>query len=107
MDLSQYSLPELRQMQTDAAILIKQREKEQITELQDKIAALIDESGLSRVEVLTPLLTRPRKARAPSSVRYQNPANKGQVWLGRGKRPQWLQDLLAQGHSPESLQVAD
>ncbi len=40
---------------------------------------------------------KPRKAGATGQT-YRNPTNPEQTWGGRGKRPRWLNDLLAKGH---------
>ena len=47
-----------------------------------------------------------RKAKAvksPAVVRYKD--DKGNSWVGRGKRPQWLRDALAAGKKLEEFSV--
>jgi DNA-binding protein H-NS len=39
--------------------------------------------------------------------KYQNPNNAAQTWSGKGKQPKWVEDVLAQGHSLESLSTDD
>lgn len=36
---------------------------------------------------------------------YRNPANQFERWHGRGKRPRWLNDWIAQGKDIEELRV--
>jgi len=38
--------------------------------------------------------------------KYQNPNNAAQTWSGKGKQPKWVEEVLAQGHTLESL-IAD
>ena len=40
-------------------------------------------------------------AKAPAVVRYKD--DKGNTWVGRGKRPQWLRDALAAGRKIEEF----
>ena len=40
-------------------------------------------------------------AKAPAVVRYKD--DKGNTWVGRGKRPQWLRDALAAGKKLEEF----
>ncbi|HEY8153486.1 MAG TPA: H-NS histone family protein [Myxococcota bacterium] len=39
--------------------------------------------------------------------KYQNPDNAAQTWSGKGKRPKWVEEVLAQGHTLESLSTDD
>ncbi|MBK9359726.1 MAG: H-NS histone family protein [Rubrivivax sp.] len=41
---------------------------------------------------------------AQAAVAFRNEA--GQTWGGRGKRPQWLRDALAAGHTLDEFRVA-
>jgi DNA-binding protein H-NS len=45
-----------------------------------------------------------RAAGRPTTVAYSNGA--GGTWAGRGKRPQWLRDALAAGHTLDEFKVA-
>jgi len=48
--------------------------------------------------------TRIVEADAP---KYQNPNNAAQTWSGKGKQPRWVEEVLAQGHTLESLCTDD
>jgi DNA-binding protein H-NS len=39
--------------------------------------------------------------------KYQNPSNAAQTWSGKGKRPHWVEEVLAQGYTLESLCTDD
>jgi DNA-binding protein H-NS len=48
----------------------------------------------------------PRKPRGASGpAKYRDPES-GQTWVGRGKRPTWLVNALAQGRTLQSYEVA-
>jgi DNA-binding protein H-NS len=48
--------------------------------------------------------TRIVEADAP---KYQNPNNAAQTWSGKGKQPQWVEEVLAQGKRLEDLLTDD
>lgn len=118
IDLSSISIEQLRNMQKELPSLIAQRKAEKLTELQAAVCQLIEESGLTRAEVLGPLLSaKPaRKGGGSATVagmiisipagRYRNPQNAAQEWLGRGKRPRWLAALLEEGYTLDQLRMA-
>ena len=39
--------------------------------------------------------------------KYQNPNNAAQTWSGKGKQPHWVEEVLAQGRSLDSLLTDD
>ena len=44
-----------------------------------------------------------KKDKPPSVIKYRNPAKPEQGWSGHGRRPQWVLDWLAQGKPIEDL----
>lgn len=48
--------------------------------------------------------TRSKSAKAPAAVKYRGP--NGETWSGgRGRKPQWVQQVLQQGRSLEEFAV--
>lgn len=43
---------------------------------------------------------------APSDAKYRNPDNPDQTWGGRGRRPQWVNDALANGRALADLEAS-
>lgn len=39
--------------------------------------------------------------------KYRNPENAAETWSGKGKRPAWVKEALAEGKSLESLEISD
>jgi DNA-binding protein H-NS len=39
-------------------------------------------------------------------VKFRNPSNPDETWTGRGKRPRWLQQALAEGATLQDFAVA-
>lgn len=46
---------------------------------------------------------KPRRKMSPPSVIYTHPEDASLTWTGRGRKPQWIVDLVEAGHSLESL----
>jgi DNA-binding protein H-NS len=100
LELNTLSVEELKALLPQISAELAQRRHEAVRVAQAKVLAAIEESELSRAEVLGPLLGRqPPKKREPVSQGYQNPDNPQQIWLGLGKRPGWLKRQLAAGKS--------
>ena len=45
------------------------------------------------------------RARKTGEPKYANPANPGQTWTGRGRKPGWVVDALKAGKSVDSLAI--
>lgn len=46
-----------------------------------------------------------KKIRKPAVAKYANPADATDTWTGRGRKPRWFVDALAQGKAPEDLAI--
>ena len=44
--------------------------------------------------------------RANVKPKYQNPDNPGEKWSGRGRKPKWVEEKLAQGRALSDLAVS-
>jgi len=45
------------------------------------------------------------RRRAPASVKYRDPQDPSRTWAGRGRKPKWLEQALAEGKSLEDFAV--
>lgn len=101
LELHSLSLSELKELQSKVAraiaTFVERKKKEALAEL-DEIARA---RGFSLAE-LTGAAPAPRK-RAPSAVKYANPADPSQTWSGRGRKPGWFIAAIAAGKSPEDM----
>lgn len=119
MELGTLTLTELRRLQTKVETEIKRRSDTARRDLIKRMQKMAAEQGLSLDEVLGSRSTaseksgakppRAAKAKKPakpakvSVIKYRNPANSDQGWSGRGRKPQWALDWLAQGKSLDEL----
>ena len=123
MDLSTYTLPELRRLQSKVESEIRRRSDVTRRNLIKRMQKMAADEGLSLDDLLegsTPASaeakpatkrgrrpgTKTAKAAKPAPVvKYRNPTNPDQGWSGRGRKPQWALDWIAQGKALEELAV--
>ena len=102
IDLNAMSLKELKDLRGQVARAIgsyeDRKKKEALIELEEKAR----EMGFSLAELTGAQI--PRK-RAPAGAKYANPANRAETWSGRGRKPRWFAEAIAQGRSPDDLAV--
>ena len=96
-DYNVLPLDELRTLHRELSALIAQRRHEALEQVKQQIATL----GFN-VDDLVP---RKRKDATSKPVKYRDPNAPEQTWSGRGKRPLWLQDKLAQGRLLDEFTV--
>ena len=93
-DYTQLALDDLRSLHREIGALIAQRRHEALEQVKQQIAVL----GFNIDDLV------PRKA--PGSVKYHDPDVPENTWSGRGKRPNWLQEKLAEGRSLEEFAIS-
>ena len=102
INLNSMSLKELKDLQGQVSRAIAsfedRQKKEALAELEEKAR----EMGFSLAELTGAQI--PRK-RAPAGAKYANPANRSETWSGRGRKPRWFAEAIAQGRSPDELSV--
>lgn len=105
MNLSEFTLPQLRQLQGDIAAEIKNREQSRINEARQQILALAQQAGISLPDLLGTQSVRTSKPSKPVAVKYRHPNNTVLQWTGRGRAPLWVKEWEAEHHSLTDLQV--
>lgn len=106
--LDNLSVEELEKVISDARRLIEEKREEAVARARADIERIAATTGYSLEDLLGMGKARgraPARAQKPVPEKYRNPRDPSQSWSGRGKRPRWLQDLLQQGATLESLQV--
>lgn len=107
VDLSGYSLEELNALVERAKKAITHKEHSRVQEVRSEIERLAGELNMTVEEVMgfDSRKKKGGKATGPGKVKFRNPANPGQTWTGRGKRPRWLQEAIDQGADLESFKA--
>ncbi len=124
MDLSSYTLPELRQLLTEIEAEIHHRTDSTQLTVRKKTLKQTQKTTAERSVLPDGALEAPtaqlaskatdvegnlppavKKGKPPSVIKYRNPAKPEQGWSGHGRRPQWVLDWLAQGKPIEDLRA--
>ena len=106
-DLSSMTRAELEKLKVDvekALVSAAERDRKAALDAAEKAAA---EHGFSLAEITGGATGRKAKAGPKSSApaKYQNPADTSQTWTGKGRQPAWFKDALANGTSPEAMEI--
>lgn len=102
MDLSEYSLRELKQLKKDVESAIESYHDRQRQQAVAELEAIAREKGFSLAELAGLAKTRKKPA---SAAKYAHPDNADLTWSGRGRRPRWLEEALSSGRSLEDLLI--
>ena len=121
LDLSQLSVTELADLQKrlkqDMKSRVVQEKKAAQRENEEKRRAIVKQvhdlvgaNGLTLDEVMKQRLKGDRNADDEDSVqprppKYRNPFNGAQTWAGRGRKPNWLVELIQQGKTLPELAI--
>lgn len=101
-NLGNMTLKELKDLQAQVAKAIAgfedRKKKQAIAELEEKAR----EMGYSWAELTGTIVTRKR---SPAVAKYANPADTGETWSGRGRKPRWFVAALASGKKPEQMAI--
>lgn len=106
LNLSALSASELQQLKSD----IEKELNERSSKLQaiDEVRKLAAAKGLRMEDLFAELgVIKPRGKRelGPAPVRYRHPENASLTWSGRGKRPNWMKEAMANGLQEDSMRV--
>lgn len=120
MELAKLSLTELRRLQSRVETEIRRRSDSARRDLLKKVQKMAAEEGLSLSDLLGSAPSageekqsstkRKTKASAKkngaSPAKYRHPENPAIGWSGRGRKPQWVIDWLAQDKPLAELQAS-
>lgn len=96
MELSTFSLPELRDLQEKVAQEIKHRGKRDVEAARNEIYAIAHRMG----RPLKDLIGNGGNAKTGSvPFKYRNPDNPAEQWTGRGRQPLWIKNAIGAGKS--------
>jgi DNA-binding protein H-NS len=124
MNLADYTLPQLQQLQNRIAKEIQRRATDTKLALLKRLRKLAQDEGVTLEELFgAPEATSALKSKgpkrrgasassntsvpkAPLPVKYRNPNNLDQGWSGRGRKPGWFGAWLENGGSLDALENA-
>lgn len=97
-------LPYLIELSKHLEEHIAKRRKEDIVEARRKIEMVAQRIGMTVDELFD---GKAIKAKGKRPALYADPQNPMRTWSGHGPKPYWLRDLERQGHTLDSLRIAD
>ena len=100
LNLKSMSFEDLVVLRGNVEELISQKATAARRELEEKLAALENLTGVSRGPKRRGVLAGTKVA-----PKYHNPKDRSQTWSGRGRTPLWLQAMLKQGHKLEEFAI--
>ncbi|MDQ1817216.1 H-NS histone family protein [Massilia sp. CCM 9210] len=95
MNLSQLSIADLTALRDQIGLAIKDRENEAIEKARAEITAIAASVGIPIGELMGKAGKVPVKNKAP--VKYRDPTDPSKEWTGRGRSPEWIKNLEANG----------
>ena len=105
LDFGKLSIDDLNRVIAKAQKEIEKKQKASIQELRSELEKIAkNRTGMS-VEEVYGFSAKKRKAKAPGLAKYRNPKNADQTWTGRGKRPRWMQEIIASGGKLEDALI--
>lgn len=98
-DLDALSLDELKALQKDVDVAIRNFEKRKKTEALVAAKRAAEEHGFSLDQLMG------AKGTIKGAPKYANPADPSQTWTGRGRQPQWVKDAMAAGKTLDDMAI--
>ena len=94
VDISNLSVAELEKLKGSIDSAIANRRDGELLNLRQAIDDMIEAAGFTLDEVLQVRTAKKRAVKA----KYSNPNNPSETWSGRGRKPIWVQEWIADGN---------
>lgn len=105
IDLSTYNLAELKRLLHDIGQEFNARQTQELQKAREDILAIALNAGMSIESLLATVSKKQKKQGKKVLHKYQNPAESSLTWTGRGRKPRWVVEALANGVSLEGLRL--
>lgn len=102
MDLTNFSVSDLRALQENIKQQLKKREQQELAEAREKILEIAQSVGVSVKELIGSGI---RAKTGTVAVQYRNPNDASQQWTGRGRQPKWVKEWSESGKSLDLVRV--
>lgn len=108
IDLTSMSRTELLTLKADvdkALVLVAEKERSDALAAAEKAVAAY---GFSLSDIASGVgNTRKNKngIKTVSAPKYRNPHDENQTWTGKGRQPEWFKTAIANGISPDAMEI--
>lgn len=101
IDLSNHSVAQLRELQSNLDEQIKLRQRSEISKARQQIIAVAESVGMTVAQIMG------KKETKAVEPQYRNPEDPTQQWTGRGRQPRWIKEYLGKsGTQMADLKIA-
>ena len=105
--LGSLSLPDLKKVMEACEAQIVETQKKEKAETLRMMRELAESKGVDFEEIVQELggAKKDKSRNGNLPPKFRHPEDPSKTWSGRGRKPQWLRDLEAQGHSADEYKV--
>ena len=105
MDISQFSISDLKSLLAEIPNEIKRREKSEKKRIRKELEVLAAQSGFSLKEIMDETTLDSSEKKRVVAAKYRHPQDSNLQWSGRGRKPHWVSDFIGNGGKMEDLAV--
>jgi len=105
IDIAKLTLSELIELERVIPREIRRRKAEERQNVRKEVEAFVKSRGYSLEELLPVSPTATRRSSGTVAPKYRDPKDPSRTWTGRGRKPKWVEELLAQGKSLSQLEI--
>ncbi|WP_230655941.1 H-NS histone family protein [Psychrobacter sp. I-STPA10] len=101
VDLTSFDVDELQAITENAKKLIVEKQQQRLLDAYQKFEDIAEKCNSTIDEILQ----AGEELEKERSIKYRNPKNPEETWIGRGRKPTWLVDAIESGKSLEDFAV--
>lgn len=105
VDLSNYDVNGLKNLQVDVEKAIKDCEQQEIKKAREKIQAIAQGLGMPVEDLFAKAAEKKAGSKTKAAAQYRNPSDSSQTWAGRGRQPKWVAEALQDGKTLDDLRI--
>lgn len=103
VDLESLDVDELLAISENAQQLIIAKQHQRLFDAYEKFEEIAEACNSS----IEDILKAGEQLEKKRSIKYRNPSNEEETWTGRGRKPTWLVNALAEGKELEDFAIAE
>ena len=101
VDLNTLDVDELKAITENAKKLIIEKQQQRLLDAYKKFEEIAEQCNSSIDEILK----AGEELEKERSIKYRNPKNPEETWIGRGRKPTWLVEAIESGKKLEDFAV--